>query len=118
MFGDLEKLVWRKPLEIWKRKFGGSEKTCGVIRWRFGGNVFGDLEKTYSAMFGENVSAIWRNRSAILYWSSLWSIVMLGDRMWRLSSNGEKMETIYGDQIFIYHKVESTYQERFKDRNV
>jgi len=35
-----------------------------------------------------------------------------------LRSNGEKMETNYGDQNFIYHKVESTYLERFKDRNV
>ena len=26
--------------------------------------VFGDLEKTYLVIFGENVSAIWRNRSA------------------------------------------------------
>ena len=43
---------------------------------------------------------------------------MLGDRMWRLGINGEKMQTIYGDQNFIYHKVESTYLERFKDRNV
>ena len=95
--------------------FGGLEKTCGEIRWRFGGDMFGDLEKTYSA---KSWSAIWRKRSAILYWSSLWSIVMLGDRMWRLRSNGEKIETNYGDQNFIYHKVESTYLERFRDRNV
>ena len=43
---------------------------------------------------------------------------MLGDRMWRLRRNGEKIETNYGDQNFIYHKVESTYLERFNDRNV
>ena len=46
--------------------FGGLDKTCGEIRWRFGGNVFGDLENTYSVIFGENLSAFWRNRSAIL----------------------------------------------------
>ena len=40
--------------------FGGLEKTCGEIRWRFGGNVFGDLEITYSVIFGENLSAFWR----------------------------------------------------------
>ena len=28
--------------------------------------MFGDLEKTYSAIFGENLSAFWRNHSAIL----------------------------------------------------
>ena len=28
--------------------------------------VFGDLEKNYLAIFGENVSVIWRNRSATL----------------------------------------------------
>ena len=56
----------RNILEIWSKVFGDLEKTCGEIRWRFGGNVFGDLEKTYSVIFGENVSAIWRNCSAIL----------------------------------------------------
>ena len=80
--------------------------------WRnlFSEIVVGDLEKSFGD-FGEN-------RSEILYWSSLWSIVMLGDRMWRLKSNGGKMETNYGEQNFIHHKVESTYLERFKDRNV
>ena len=43
---------------------------------------------------------------------------MLGDRTQRLKVNGEKIETNYGDQNFIHHKVESTYLERFKDRNV
>ena len=46
--------------------FGDLEKTCGEIHWRFGEDVFGDLEKTYSVIFGKNVSAIGRNRSAIL----------------------------------------------------
>ena len=46
--------------------FGDLEKMCGEIRWRFGEDMFGDLEKTYSVIFCENVSAIWRNRSAIL----------------------------------------------------
>ena len=45
--------------------FGDLEKTRGEIRWRFGEDVFGDLERTYLAIFGENVSAIWRNRSVI-----------------------------------------------------
>ena len=43
---------------------------------------------------------------------------MLGDRTRRSKVNGEKMETNYGDQNFIHHKMESTYLERFKDRNV
>ena len=98
--------------------FGGLEKTCGEIHWQFGGNVFGDLENTYSAIFSENLSAFWRNRSAILektcsantleiwrimvgvvmaisYWSSLWSSLELSDRKWRLNHNGEIMETNY-----------------------
>ena len=54
---------------------------------------------------------------AILFWSSSWSGVELGDRKWGLNHNGEKVETSYGDQNFIHHKVESTYLERFKDRN-
>ena len=55
---------------------------------------------------------------AITYWSSLRSSLELGDHKWRLNHNGEKMETNYGDQNFIHHKVESTYLEHFKDRNV
>ena len=42
--------------------FNDLERTCGEIRWRVGGNVFGTLEKTCSAIwrkrilrFGENV---------------------------------------------------------------
>ena len=70
MFGDLEKaysVISERPV----RRF-----------WRFGENLFdeivvGDLEKTFGD-FGEN-------RSVILYWSSLWSIVMLGDRIWSVS---------------------------------
>ena len=95
--------------------------------------MFGDLEKTYSAIFGENVSAMWRNSSAITleiwrnvvgavmaisYWSSLWSSIELDDHRWGLYHNGEKVETSYGDQNFIHHKAESTYLGRFKDRNV
>ena len=98
MFGDLEKHV---------RRFG---ETCSVI-WR---NVFGDLEK-HGRRFGE---LVWRNTLAISYWSSLWSSLELGDRKWRLNCNREKMETNYGDQNFIHHKMESTYLERFKGRNV
>ena len=95
--------------------------------------MFGDLEKTYSVIFVENVLAIWRNHSAITldiwrnmvgavmaisYWSSLWSSIELHDRKWGLNHNGEKVETSYGDQNFIQHKVESTYLEHFKDRNI
>jgi len=35
--------------------FGGLEKTFGEIRWHVGGNVLGDLEDTYSAIFGEKM---------------------------------------------------------------
>ena len=105
MFGDdLEKTgsaIWRKH-----------------VRRRFGENVFGDLEKTCSAKMLE----IWRNMvgavMAILNWSLLWSSIELGDHKWGLNHNGEKVETSYGDQNFIHHKVESTYLGRFKDRNV
>jgi len=48
------------------------EQKCGEIRWRFVENIFGDLEKTYSAeSFGDlekscsaekSCSTIWRNR--------------------------------------------------------
>ena len=76
------------------------------------------LEKNRSAITLE----IWRNVvgavMAILYWSSQWSSMELGDHNWRLDHNGEKVETIYGDQNFVHHKVESTYLGRFKDRNV
>ena len=129
MFGDLEKLVWQNTLAIWRNLFG-------EIRWRFGetwsaiwrnlfGKNVGDLEKR-GQRFGETCSAktleIWRNVvgvvMAILYWSSLWISLELGDHKWRLNHNGEKMETNCGDQNFIHHKVESTYLERFRDRNV
>ena len=56
----------RNILEIWSKVFGDLEKKRGEIRWRFGENVFNDLEKTYLAIFGKNVSATRRNRSAIL----------------------------------------------------
>ena len=64
MFGDLEKHV--------AKYVGDLEK-----------NVFGNLEKTRSAKRLE----IWRNVvgavMAILFWSSSWSGVELGDRKWR-----------------------------------
>ena len=74
----------------------------------------GDLEKR-GRQFGELVR---RNALAISYWSSLWSSVELGDHKWRLNHNGEKVETNYGDQNFIHHKVESTYLGHFKDTNI
>ena len=36
----------RNILEIWSKVFGDLEKTCGEIRWRFGENIFGNLEKS------------------------------------------------------------------------
>ena len=36
--------------------FGNLEQTCCEIRWRFVENIFGDLEKTYSVILGENLS--------------------------------------------------------------
>jgi len=76
---------------------------------------FGDLEKidwrNCGRRFGEN-------RSAMLYWSSLRSIIVLGDRMWSLRSNGEKVETNCGDQNFIHCKVKNTYLECIKDRTI
>ena len=104
--GDLEKRG---------RQFGGnySVKNIGNLEKRgrrFGENCsaknVGDLEKRGGAVM------------AILYWSSLRSSLELGDHKWRLNRNGEKMETNYGDQNFIHHKVESTYLECFKGRNV
>ena len=78
--------------------------------WRtlFGEIVVGDLEKS--------CSAFWRIRSVILeivmeYRNA--SVTVRGDRKLK-----GKMETNYGDQNFIHHKMESTYLERFKGRNV
>ena len=97
---------------IWRNHSVILEKTVRRL-WRFG--------ELYSA---KSWSVIWRNRSVILektvrrLWRSLWCIVMLDDRTRRSKVNGEKMETNYGDQNFIHHKMESTYLERFKGRNV
>ena len=43
--------------------------------------MFGDLEKAYSAIFGENASAIWRDRSAITLevWRNLFGEIVVGD---------------------------------------
>ena len=64
MFGDLEKTCSAKMLEIWR-------------------NMVGDWEKNRLAKTLE----IWRNMGGIvmtiLYWSSSWSSVELGDRKWR-----------------------------------
>ena len=69
-------------------------------------------------MVGDLEKLIRQSMLAIPYCSLLWSRLELGVRKWILIRNGEKMETNYGDQNFIYHKAESTYLERFKDRNV
>ena len=102
MVGDLEKPIWQKRWrfgETWSANW----RTCSA-------KYVGDLEKR-GWQFGELVR---QNTLAILYSSSLWSSLELGDL------NGEKtvMETNYGDQNFIHHKVESTYLEHFKDRNI
>ena len=106
--------IWRKILgDVEKhvvKYIGNLEKTCSVI-WR---NSFGDLEKTCSAIWRNVVGVV----MAISYWTSLWSSTELGDRMWRLNRNGEIMETNYGDQNFIHHKIDSTYLGCFKDRNI
>ena len=83
------------------------------------------MEKSFGDI-GENRSTItleiWRNMvgvvMAILYWSSLWSSIELGDHKWGLNHNGEKVEISYEDQNFIQYKVESTCLECFRDRNV
>ena len=90
--------------------------------------VFGDMEKTYLVILGENVSTNRRNRSAILeknpsgitleiwrnvvdavmaisYWSSSCSSIELGDRKWMLNHNRDKTETSYGDQNFTEYKI-------------
>jgi len=41
-----------------------------------------------------------------------------GNHKWRLNWSGEITETNYGDKNIIHYGVESTYLERFKDRNV
>ena len=98
--GDLDKRVRRfgeTCSAIWSNLFG-------KIRWRFGETCsviwrtcsvkyVGDLEKR-GRRFGELVR---QNTLAVLYWSSLWSSVELGDHNWRLNRNGEKVEIIYGD---------------------
>ena len=43
----------RNILEIWRKVFSDLEKKRGKIRWRFRGDMFGDLEKTYLVIFGE-----------------------------------------------------------------
>ena len=88
--------------------------------------MFGDFWRKFVGDFGENRSAItleiWRNVvgtvMSISYWRSLWSSIELGDRKWGLNHNAEKVETGYGVQNFIQDKLESTYLECFKDRNV
>ena len=123
--GDLEKHVQRfgetcsvkyvGDLEKHGRRFG---ETCSAKTLEIWRNVVGDLEKLVRRKhwrFGELVR---QNTLAISYWSLLWSSLELGDRKWRLNRSGEKMETNYGDQNFIHHKVESTYMEHFKDRNI
>ena len=102
--------TWRNTLVIWRKH----------VR-RFGENVFGDLEKTYSAIwrkhvrrkcwrFGETWSAqLWRFCFGFHHGVAQSPTTVSGD----LNRNGEKMETNYGDQNFIHHKVESTYLGAF-----
>ena len=84
----------RNISEIWRKVFGDLEKKHGEIHWRFRGDMFDDLEKTYLVIFGEkcvddlekSFSDIGENGSAIMleilrnvvdavmaipYWSSL-----------------------------------------------
>ena len=68
--------------------------------------MFGDLEKAYSASFGENVSAIWRDRSAITLevWRNLFGEIMVGD-----------LEKSFGDfvleLVIEYHNARRSYVE-------
>ena len=68
--------------------------------------MFGDLEKTYSAIFGENVSVIWRDRSVITLevWRNLFGEIMVGD-----------LEKSFGDfvleLVIEYHNARRPYVE-------
>ena len=117
-------------LEIWRtllgkivvgdleKSFGdfGENHSATLEIWRtlFGKIMVGDLEKSFGD-FGENVL---EKKPFGDFWRLLWSIVMLGNHTRRSKVKGEKMETNYGDQNFIHHKMESIYLERFKGRNV
>ena len=134
MFSNLKKTcsaIWRKCVRRFgENVFNDLEKTSSAF-WRkhvrrFGENVFGDLEKTcltktleiWRNVVSDLENRVRRHSLAIPYWSSLWSSSELGDRKWRSNHNGEIMEKNYGDKNFIHQEVESTYLERFKDRNV
>ena len=53
--------------------FGGLEKTCGETHWRFGGDVFGDLEKAYSVISERPVRRFWR------FGENLFDEIVVGD---------------------------------------
>ena len=108
-------MIWRRL--IWRFLVKMCRRFGEIVRrhWR---EPFGDIGENRSAITLE----IWRNMvgavMSILYWRSLWSSIELSDSKWGLNHNAEKVEIGYGEQNFIQHKVESTYLERFKDRNV
>ena len=91
MVGDLEKIVWRNTLEIWRNVVGDLEKPVRRSTLEIWRNVVGDLEKTVR----QKTLEIWRNMvgavMTISYWSSLRSSLELGDRKWRLNHNGDKL---------------------------
>ena len=70
----------------------------GEISWRYG--------ETWRSIYGDHVLEFVKE------------LLRAGDRKWRQNRNGDIMETNYGDKNFIHYGVESTYLERFKDRNV
>ena len=106
----------------------------GKISWRYG--------ETWQSIYGDHILEFvkeqlrasdrkWRlNRNGEItetnYGDCKWRLnrngeiteTNYGDHKWRLNCNGEITETNYGDKNFIHHGVESTYLERFKDRNV
>ena len=97
--------VWRKYVA---RYVGDLEETCLVI-WRklirqfLAEKCVGDLEKSLGD-FGGSRSAItleiWRKLirqncgQRFSYWRLVWSIVVLGNHMWRLKHNGEKWRQV------------------------
>ena len=88
-FGENVSVFWRK-----RSVFFGENRSEILEIWRtlFGKIVVGDLEKAFDD-FGENRSAI-LEKIVRRFWRSLWSIVMLGDRMRRSKVKGEKWRQI------------------------
>ena len=62
--GDLEKPVWQSTLEIWRNVVGNLEKPIRRNTLEIWRNMVGNLEKLVRQKrwrFGETCAAIWRN---------------------------------------------------------